>query len=138
MKIKHKQLKKIPIFIGIFCVILYGAIIYINAPFIREGVELLDNWVYDWQVRHAHKPKLTPDNHVVVVDVDDRSLDVIGRWPWPRNVLGELIDALVAKGAKVIAMDFTFPEKEQNVVEELIKDFQEKKGRLRRSMPWSL
>lgn len=128
MKIKHRQLKKIPIFIGIVCVLLYGSIIYFNFPFIREGIELLDNWVYDWQVRHAHKPKLTPDNHIVVVDVDDRSLDVIGRWPWPRNVLGNLVDALLAKGASVIAMDFTFPEKEQNIVEELIRDFQGKNG----------
>ncbi len=124
MKIKHRQLKKISIFFGILCVFVYGAIVYFHAPFIREGLEILDNWVYDWQVRHARKPMLSPNNRVVVVDIDDRSLNLIGRWPWPRNVLGGLVEGLFARGAEVVAMDFVFPEKEQNIVDEFVEDFQ--------------
>ncbi len=36
----------------------------------------------------------TTDTRIVIVDLDDRSLAEIGRWPWPRNHLARLLDEL--------------------------------------------
>jgi adenylate cyclase len=50
------------------------------------------------------------DPRVVLVEIDARSLDRYGRWPWPRTRIAELIRALDAGGASVIALDVVFGE----------------------------
>src|SRR5262249_51393628 len=40
----------------------------------------------------------------------ERSLAVVGRWPWPRSVLADLVTRLSAAGAKVIAFDILLSE----------------------------
>ncbi|UCG14358.1 MAG: adenylate/guanylate cyclase domain-containing protein [Deltaproteobacteria bacterium] len=50
----------------------------------------------------------------VLATIDERSLDEIGKWPWPRARIADLIDRLSEEGAKVIAMDIVFPEPDEN------------------------
>ncbi len=47
---------------------------------------------------------------VVVVSIDERSLDEEGRWPWPRSKMARLIRAIGARGAKCIGLDIGFFE----------------------------
>jgi adenylate cyclase len=48
---------------------------------------------------------------VVIVDIDDRSLAEIGRWPWNRDRMAALVDELVARQrVAAIGFDFVFPE----------------------------
>lgn len=51
-----------------------------------------------------------PDRPVHIIDVDDASLAEIGQWPWPRAVLGQLVDRLFDMGALVVGFDGIFPE----------------------------
>ncbi len=46
----------------------------------------------------------------IVVAVDAPSLAALGRWPWPRSIHAELIEALRVAGAAVIAMPVIFAE----------------------------
>lgn len=41
---------------------------------------------------------------VVIVEIDDRSLVALGRWPWRREVHAPLVDRLAAAGARVIGL----------------------------------
>lgn len=52
-------------------------------------------------------------NEVVIVDLDENSLRLIGQWPWPRDVMAELIQNLKSYGAKVIAFDVVFAEEDR-------------------------
>jgi len=45
---------------------------------------------------------------VIIVAIDDASVSTLGRWPWPRKKIAELIDYLSQAGAKIIAVDLTF------------------------------
>ena len=49
--------------------------------------------------------------------IDDDSIKrmepLVGRWPWPRLVHATLIDYLAAGGAKVIAYDILFAERDR-------------------------
>ncbi len=45
---------------------------------------------------------------VTIVAIDDRSMAQIGRWPWPRTKVVELINRLSKAGAKIIAFDIVF------------------------------
>ncbi len=59
-------------------------------------------WLQDTQMRWAAR---APTGSVIVVDIDSKSIDAIGQWPWPRSVYGTLIDRLGALHADEIALD---------------------------------
>ncbi|MES2991037.1 MAG: adenylate/guanylate cyclase domain-containing protein [Pseudomonadota bacterium] len=53
----------------------------------------------------------TPDPRIVIVDIDEKSLADIGRWPWSRDHVAALIDELFARQhAAVVGFDFVFAE----------------------------
>ncbi|MBI2354997.1 MAG: adenylate/guanylate cyclase domain-containing protein [Deltaproteobacteria bacterium] len=52
-----------------------------------------------------------PDKDVVVVAIDHKSIKEIGRWPWSREVTGQLIENLgLYYGTRVTALDIVFSE----------------------------
>ncbi|MBI4517219.1 MAG: adenylate/guanylate cyclase domain-containing protein [Deltaproteobacteria bacterium] len=48
---------------------------------------------------------------VVIVAVDDASLETYGRWPWRRSVVARLLDAITAAGAAVVGFDMVQSER---------------------------
>ena len=56
---------------------------------------------------------------VRIIDIDEASIAAIGQWPWRRDVMARLVDALHALGARVIAFDFVFPNANRDAVMEL-------------------
>lgn len=84
--------------------------------------ERLNNIIYDMRLTLGlpnHKGSIESD--VAIVDIDDRSLNQIGRWPWPRNKVGEVIEKAREAGAIVVALDIIFAEKERNITDEIIE-----------------
>jgi CHASE2 domain-containing sensor protein/signal transduction histidine kinase len=69
--------------------------------------ERLDNIVYDQALSSAARP--TPDD-IVVVAIDNRSLQAIGRWPWPRSVHAQLLDRLAEAKPRAVGYDVLFVE----------------------------
>jgi adenylate cyclase len=51
-----------------------------------------------------------PGNNVVIVGIDDRSLQAIGQYPPPRTVYAQALVTLQSKGAQVIGFDVGFPD----------------------------
>jgi adenylate cyclase len=47
---------------------------------------------------------------VTIVDIDDKSLEKLGQWPWPRTRIADLVNELTRLGAVVIAFDVVFSE----------------------------
>jgi adenylate cyclase len=47
---------------------------------------------------------------VLIVDIDDSSLQKLGQWPWPRTRMAALVDRLDAAGASVIGLDIILAE----------------------------
>src|SRR6478736_1371017 len=47
---------------------------------------------------------------VTIVDIDDKSLEKLGQWPWPRTRIADLVTELTRLGAVVIAFDAVFSE----------------------------
>ena len=78
-------------------------------------VETVENSSYDWRVRQTARP-VSPASPIVIVYIDETSVrglePHVGRWPWPRAVHAGVIDYLTRAGAKVIAYDILFGERE--------------------------
>ncbi|PYU07728.1 MAG: hypothetical protein DMG34_03150, partial [Acidobacteria bacterium] len=60
-------------------------------------------------------PSATPvDPRIVIVDIDQRSQEVLGKWPFSRVHFAHLLDALHQGKAKVAAFDITFSKPDQS------------------------
>lgn len=56
---------------------------------------------------------ITPtDDNIVIVDIDNESIERIGRWPWQRSVVGDLVGQLADAGARLIGVDIFYSEKQ--------------------------
>lgn len=67
----------------------------------------LNNLFYDQLRRFTPLPV---DPRILVVTIDDYSLQQLGRWPWPRAVHGQLLDRLSSAGAKGVLFDVILSE----------------------------
>ncbi len=53
------------------------------------------------------------DERIVILDIDEKSLGELGRWPWSRNVMAELLDKLFERyGAQLVAFDVVWAERD--------------------------
>jgi CHASE2 domain len=50
------------------------------------------------------------DLKVIVVDIDRASIDALGTWPWPRETMARLVEAVAAGRPAAIAIDVLFAE----------------------------
>src|SRR5262245_65637060 len=53
-----------------------------------------------------------PPRHVTIAAIDEQSLARLGRWPWSRAMFATLAERLDQLGARVIAFDLFFSERE--------------------------
>ncbi len=96
--------KRIILVIGIIITLFY-AVCLMQKALPLERLELL---FYD--LRYQLRGAVAPPGDVVIVAIDDRSIERIGRWPWERKKLAEIVGLLKEMGAKVVLMDIIFAE----------------------------
>lgn len=67
----------------------------------------LDQTLYDLGISALKRP---PPRDIVIVAIDQPSLDRIGRWPWPRAVHATLVSKIAAAAPRALALDILFSE----------------------------
>jgi CHASE2 domain-containing sensor protein len=60
-----------------------------------------------------HYPRIPATQPVTIVEIDEQTLASVGQWPWPRNRLAGLIDAIAAYKPLAIGLDIYMPEPDQ-------------------------
>ncbi|MEO5935980.1 MAG: CHASE2 domain-containing protein, partial [Terriglobales bacterium] len=61
------------------------------------------------------------DERIVIIGIDEKTLQKVGAWPVPRDAYGALVEKLASGGAKVVAFDIAFPTPEKNSAVEALK-----------------
>ncbi|MES9884574.1 MAG: CHASE2 domain-containing protein [Sedimenticola sp.] len=86
-----------------------------------DWLQRWDNLIYDAQLTLMSRPAAVD---TVIVAIDDASLNALGRWPWTRDIHGNLVERLSKAGAKAIFLDILFseetpgqPQQDQRLVE---------------------
>lgn len=89
-----------------------GVIVVVLALFLwaPEFLQTVEARLYDlhFKVRGTQPA----GDRIVIAAIDEKSLTALGRWPWPRSLMADLIRKLSADGAKVIAVDILLSEPE--------------------------
>ena len=86
--------------IGVFLAILLAIFWLYKPPFLSLLIEGLNDRVQDafFQIRGPKKNT----GQIVIVDIDKRSLDTVGQWPWPRSLVGKTVNNLLEDEARVV------------------------------------
>lgn len=62
------------------------------------------------------------DERIVIIAIDDRSIEALGTWPWDRAVHAELVDALAEKDAERILYDVLFLDPSDPAADTALQD----------------
>jgi adenylate cyclase len=80
---------------------------------ISELAERLELDTLDTRFRYRPSHISAPDSRIVIVDIDQKAQEVLGRWPFSRVHFAKLLDVLHDDGATVVAFDITFSKSDQ-------------------------
>lgn len=99
--------------IGLTLVPLLIALLHAIGAMPLGALHRLDQILYDTRLR-ATLPG-TLDERIVIVDIDEKSLAEVGRWPWSRNRLAQLTDELFQRQqVAVVGFDVVFAEPDES------------------------
>jgi adenylate cyclase len=124
---------RIGIIITFIILILYfSAQLHRIRPLARSGLasalRQLELKAYD--MRFRIRGRVPIGDEVVIVTIDEASLDKLGHWPWPRDEWGKFIRNINKYQPKVVAFDVLFGEPDQNVntrfLEEVAREFKDR------------
>lgn len=73
----------------------------------QNGLGRIDQGIYD-RLLSMHSPPQRED--IIIVAIDDYSLQQLGRWPWPRQRHAQLIDLLTPSQPLAIGLDVILTE----------------------------
>jgi adenylate cyclase len=71
-----------------------------------------ENFLFDEYQRL--RPRVRVQDLVRTVEIDDESIRRYGQWPWPRQILAQLVDKLASAHAAAICFDILFSETERS------------------------
>ena len=95
------------------------ALLFFGLAWSTDSFRGLETATYDLGVRMA---AAQPDPRIAVIEIDDASIERMGRWPWPRDLHAEMISRLHQAGAKVVALGVFLFEPQQDAGATYLQD----------------
>ncbi len=98
------------LFIQMLSGLLVATIVIFLYFFLPKDVKLLDDRLRDYMF--MVRGPIPTQNQVVIVDIDEKSLQQMGQWPWPRKKFAQVLNNLNEAGAGIIGLDIVFAEED--------------------------
>jgi adenylate cyclase len=96
----------------LYLAILFTLLVLLDAGIFHVGLNMRDK-AFDFMVKHR-VIQTAPDKDIIIVDINEATLAAMskeyGRWPWPRQVLGEFVENVQAQNPKAIVFDILFSD----------------------------
>ena len=80
----------------------------------------LQNYSFD-TFQQIFPRKVYEEDPLIIIDIDDRSLELVGQWPWSRTVLARLTDQTYSAAA--LGFDIVFAEPDRTNPQNLISQY---------------
>jgi adenylate cyclase len=97
-----------------------GVLAHVSGQYTIPYVNQIENLLYDTRVRLTAPGGV--DDRIVIVAIDEASLERLGHWPFTREKFAQMMDNLFAYGASVVAFDVLFAERDEGVDIELLRE----------------
>ena len=102
-------------------------LLHVSKVYEWELIDRFETIAYDIRLRLT-MPE-TPDDRIVIVAIDEKSLARQGRWPWPRDTMARLVEQLVDHyGVALVVFDLVFAEPEETSALALIDELEASPG----------
>lgn len=88
-------------------VLVAAALWWLISVVFATTLNALEERSGDWAWRAS--ASTTRESRVILVDIDEASLQQLGPWPWPRQRVAQLSDQLAAEGTSLQVFDIIFP-----------------------------
>ena len=99
--------------IGISLMVALLFVLNARLDFSFGLVPTLESYIYDLKLRVTMPGGVDP--RIVIVDIDEKSLQEQGHWPWPRNKIARLVDLLFDRyKIDVLGFDVLFAERDES------------------------
>lgn len=85
--------------------VLFALVIFLSTSQFFSKYELL---FYD--LRLQFRPQQPTSDQIILIEIDDQTLQLLKQWPIPRDFHASLIDVLTELGAKAIIFDVIFSD----------------------------
>lgn len=96
----------------LFLAALLTLLIVLDASVFHVGTNMRQK-AFDFMVRHRVVIP-PPDPQIVIIDINEASLAALskdyGRWPWPRQVMGEFLEHIENQQPKAVVFDILFSD----------------------------
>lgn len=109
-------------YVVVTCMAITLSIAWLQKPdqhnLAKTFMQRLDYLIYDLRFKAFPLKKPEGSNNdvpVVIIDIDEHSLKTIGRFPWSRKIISDLVARLVDANVVTIAFDVMFTEPENNM-----------------------
>jgi adenylate cyclase len=107
--------------------ILTGLLITIGLPLLILSMPTFlvyfNGKLYDEYLKR--NAQVSASERILIVDIDESSLLQYGQWPWPRDIIAEIIDTLNKAGAAAIGLDMMFPERDRTSLSTIRLDLED-------------
>src|SRR6185369_4161916 len=112
-----KNLLRITIGLLLVALFLLNSAGMVGLSFMRQ----LELWSYDQRLRLTLPGG--KDERIVVVDIDEKSLAEVGRWPWSRNAVATMVRRLIDDyQVAVVGFDVVFAEPDESSGLKVLED----------------
>ncbi len=114
----RKALLKVTAFrLALWAGLLFTGLHFLNHVFLGRGFELpvvakIEHAAQDWALTSLRGPR-PPSGEVVIVAIDERSVEAEGLWPWSRARMARLVDRLAEGGVRAVAFDVIWSEEDE-------------------------
>ncbi len=115
---RRKALLKVNAFrLALWAGLLFTGLHFLNGVFLGRGFELpvvarIEHAAQDWALTSLRGPR-RPSGEVVVVAIDERSIEAEGLWPWSRAKMARLVDRLAEGGVRAAGFDVVWSEEDE-------------------------
>lgn len=96
----------------LYLAVVFSVFAIADTAFLHVTQEMRQG-AFDLMVRYRISPP-KPDPDIVIVDINEASLAAMardyGRWPWPRQVLGEFLEQVEKQHPKAVVFDILFSD----------------------------
>lgn len=94
-------------------IILFSLLLHLYF-YNSEHIKKFDYEFYDFLAIYSDKLEKKKDGfYTVIIDIDEKSLQELGQWPWPRVVDAQIIDTINAMHPSAIGVNILFPERDR-------------------------